>query len=74
MPLLVLGIDIGPVGQQQFRHVLVALKRRLVQRRLAVVVLGIDVGLVGQQQFRHVLVALQPPPRAKASRRCCPWH
>ena len=60
--VVVLGIDLGLVGQQQFRHVLVAPQRRQVQRRPAVVVLGIDLGLVGQQQFRHVLVALNRRP------------
>ena len=51
---------------KQFRHVLVAIERRLVQRRVAVVVPGIDLGLVGQQQFRHVLVA---PDRRIVQRR-----
>jgi hypothetical protein len=46
------------VGQQQFRHVLVAFHRGQVQRRLAQIIRGMDVGLVGQQQFRHVLVAV----------------
>ena len=73
-PSSVLGIDIGLIGQQQFRHVLAAIPRRLVQRRLAGVVLGIDIGLVGQQQFRHVLVATNTPPSAKASSRSCPWR
>ncbi len=33
-------------------------RRRVVQRRIALVVLGIDIGFVGQQQFRHVVVAI----------------
>ena len=47
---------VAAVLSQQFRHFLVAIKLRIVQRRPAVVVLRIDIGLVGQQQLCHVFM------------------
>ena len=70
---VVCGIDFGPVGQQQFRHFLMAPKRRGVQRCLTVVVPGIDFGSMAQQQFRHILTAIVAAA-ATASLRPCFSH
>jgi len=43
-PLIVRGIDLGLVGQQQLHNVLVALIRRKVQGRKAALGLAIDSG------------------------------
>ena len=59
MPHVVLGIDLGLVGQQQFRHVLVALNRRHVQRRPAVVVLAENqIRIVFEQRLDLFQVAI----------------
>lgn len=55
--VVVLGIDLGVVGQQQFHHVFAPFPHRQIQRRLIIFVLGIDLGLTGKEQFDHARVA-----------------
>lgn len=51
-----LKLFFAAVLTQQFRHFVVILYHRQVQRRISLIVLGIDVGPFGQQQFHHGFV------------------
>ena len=54
-PLIILGVDIGAVGQKQLGHLLVVKTSRNVQRSLVGSIPDIDVGAVDQKQFHPVL-------------------
>ena len=59
--MFVLGIDVGPVGQQQFRHVRVTLRRRPVQRRRLSLSLALTSALLASSNSATSLWPLTPP-------------